>query len=273
VTEELESKVRELAEAIVDAIDALDNALEEKSRVRINTAHDKVERADQLYTAVLALADGMDRTQIEQRHGRKVTDMKRQVSRMPRGADGRPVQLSAQAGQVPFIEQRAPGKSIQEISGPPRSRHDTKPKYTTGGEVEAWCGPCGGMRTHNIYALVDGEPQQVICQACGARHGFRTTPARKTQPDLAVAGGGASSRNRNSLTREQMEEEKRNKAREQLREELAAATQVRAFSPKERYKAGEIIEHPELGRGKIENVTRGSVLVRFTQGLRPLDLH
>jgi hypothetical protein len=57
-----------------------------------------------------------------------------------------------------------------------------------------------------------------------------------------------------------------------LRSELQAATNVRPFSPKERYKAGEIIEHPEHGRGKIETVTRGSLLVRFARGLRPLDL-
>ena len=47
---------------------------------------------------------------------------------------------------------------------------------------------------------------------------------------------------------------------------------VRQFSPKERYKAGEIIEHPEHGRGKIENTLPRSLLVRFAGGLKPLKL-
>jgi hypothetical protein len=41
---------------------------------------------------------------------------------------------------------------------------------------------------------------------------------------------------------------------------------VRVFDPKERYKAGEIIVHAEYGRGKIENVLRSSLLVRFPIG-------
>ena len=58
-----------------------------------------------------------------------------------------------------------------------------------------------------------------------------------------------------------------------LAEELATASTVRPFNPKERYKAGEIISHPEYGRGKIENVLRASLLVRFSRsGLKPLSL-
>ena len=51
-----------------------------------------------------------------------------------------------------------------------------------------------------------------------------------------------------------------------LGEEVAAAAHVRVFDPKERYKAGEIIVHAEYGRGKIENVLRSSLLVRFSIG-------
>ena len=51
-----------------------------------------------------------------------------------------------------------------------------------------------------------------------------------------------------------------------LGEEVAAAPRVRVFDPKERYKAGEIIVHAEYGRGKIENVLRSSLLVRFPIG-------
>ena len=54
--------------------------------------------------------------------------------------------------------------------------------------------------------------------------------------------------------------------------ELDEAVEPRVFDPRGRYKANEIIVHPEHGRGKIENVNRNSLLVRFREGLRPIDL-
>jgi hypothetical protein len=266
VNDEVRLKFDQLPELIADAVDAIDAALEEKTRARVMAGHDKVNHAVRTYDEVLAAAEG-ERAQVEQRYGRRITDLRRQAARLPAGAMGRDAKLSVDAGSVPFIEQRAPGKSIQEIAGP--GRRDARPKYTTGGEVDAWCGPCGGMRTHNIYALVGGEPQQVICQSCGARHGYRTTPARKA---AAADGAPRASAGPSGPTREQLEQERRQKEQMALRRELADATEVRSFSPKERYKAGEIIEHPEHGRGKVENITRGSILVRFAHGLRPLDL-
>jgi hypothetical protein len=270
VNDEERSKLDGLADLIVDAVDAVDLALEEKTRDRVAAAHARLSAAVSTYQELVASTSGGERAQIEQRFERRITDLKRQAARMPQGAMGRAAELARDAGSVPFLEQRAPGKSIQEIAGAPR--RGEKPRYSTGGEVEAWCGPCGGLRTHNIYALVNGEPRQVICQSCGAKHGFRTTPARKNEalPSAAPrSGGGYRGAGPSNADREA---ERKQKELAALRSELQAATNVRPFSPKERYKAGEIIEHPEHGRGKIETVTRGSLLVRFARGLRPLDL-
>ena len=52
----------------------------------------------------------------------------------------------------------------------------------------------------------------------------------------------------------------------ELAVEVNAAAEVKSFDPKQRYKAGDIIAHPEYGRGKIENVLRSSLLVRFSVG-------
>ena len=41
---------------------------------------------------------------------------------------------------------------------------------------------------------------------------------------------------------------------------------MRTFNPRERYKVGEVIWHPEFGRGKVETVLRSSMLVRFASG-------
>ena len=47
---------------------------------------------------------------------------------------------------------------------------------------------------------------------------------------------------------------------------MAAATEVKNFDPKERYRPGDIISHLEYGRGKVETVLRSSLLVRFPNG-------
>ena len=259
-----------LAESIVDAVDAVDAALEEKTRDRVHAAHEKLAAAVAAYNLAIASTSADEKPQVEQRFGRRLTDLKRQAARLPRGEAGRAVALSRDAGSVPFIEQRAPGKSIQEVQGT-RWRRGEKPRATVGGDVESWCGPCGGMTTHSIIAMVGDEPAQVLCQACGARHNYRTTPARKGANESPVSSSRAR-RTSAGPTREQLEAEKRERDRQALRAELASAQNVRQFSPKERYKAGEIIEHPEHGRGKIETITRGSLLVRFVHGLRPVDL-
>jgi hypothetical protein len=268
VNADIQSRVDLLSDVIVDAIDAVDNALEEKTRDLLLAANAKVVATVTVYQELLAVIPPEERAAFEKRFERRVTDLRRQAARLPAGATGTYVATAIDAGVVPFILQRTPGKSIQNIEGP--SSRAERPKYTTGGEVDAWCGPCSGMRTHNIYALVEGLPTIVICQACGARHNFRTTPGRKKASlEEAPARPVAMTR---TLTREQQEEAKRAQDKVVLKAELAAATKVRPFSPRERYKAGEVIEHPEHGRGKIESVMRRSMLVRFGIGLRPVDL-
>ena len=49
---------------------------------------------------------------------------------------------------------------------------------------------------------------------------------------------------------------------------------MRSFDPKARYRPGDVISHPEFGRGKIETVLRSSLLVRFcVGGLKSLMLN
>src|SRR5207237_6928851 len=67
-------------------------------------------------------------------------------------------------------------------------------RLRVGGDVEAWCSPCGGLTEHSIVAMVGDEPKQVVCQSCGGRHGYRTTPARKGTGELAAATATASPR-------------------------------------------------------------------------------
>ena len=61
----------------------------------------------------------------------------------------------------------------------PPGRRPAPSRYKVGGDIEAWCTPCGGLTEHSIVAMVGDEPKQVVCQSCNGRHGYRTAPARK----------------------------------------------------------------------------------------------
>jgi hypothetical protein len=157
---------------------------------------------------------------------------------------------------------RAPGKSIESERAVPTGQ------LHVGSEVESWCGKCKEMREHRVVAMVGGEPKQVICQTCQSRHAFKGEPperARSAAAPRTVA-------ERRALKVEDLEKQKRQEQKRALQKELMDAVDPRPFDPRGRYKAGEIIVHPEHGRGKIENVLKGSLLVRFYEGLRPLDL-
>jgi hypothetical protein len=165
------------------------------------------------------------------------------------------------SGGHPFLLRRDPPKSIQPDRDELRVRRGEENLHHVGGTVEAWCGPCGAVMDHTIAALVSGQPKHVVCCTCGSKHGFRTEPARK---------GAKSQSGPAKMTPEQVESKKAETARYALIKELTSVDNPRPFHSGERYKAGEIIQHPEHGRGKIETVIRGAIIVRFRDGVKSL---
>jgi hypothetical protein len=158
---------------------------------------------------------------------------------------------------VPFLEQRSPS------SGPAPAEWPTLAprRVGVGTEIESWCGKCKDMRTHSIVAMVGELPKQVICTTCGSKHNHRAEPPVRSRGPAEVETAPVA-----------RERSRREELRRDLQRELNASISVRAFDPKATYKRGEIISHPQHGRGKIENVLKGSLLVRFLEGLRPVDL-
>jgi hypothetical protein len=268
--EAIRGKFHELSEQIIDATHSVTNLVEAEQPPSedIAAANRTVAEIAARFAALVAELPEAERPHAERTHGRRVTDLRRLASRLPQKSSGQAARKAPDGG-FPFLLQREPPKSIE----PPRWKATTgraaAPQYNVGGEVDAWCGTCGGLTNHHIVALVDGQPKQVICQSCNARHGYRTAPARsKAGATPAAVKPPEPAR----LTRDQLEAKRKEEARFALLKELAEATVVRPFSTKERYKAGEILQHPEHGRGKIENVLRGSLLVRFRDGLKSISM-
>jgi hypothetical protein len=250
--EQLTNEIHEVAMMVHSAQERAED------REIVRDAHLAVERLSKHYREVASNGPPAEQEAVERTLGRRVTDLRRLASTLPRIATIANEHTGDQASAAPSEVQE---RRITGVSWRSRSVLGTAlpPALRVGGEVDAWCGPCEGLTTHHIIAMIDGMPKQVVCQACGARHGFRTTPARKISGETPRAQ--APQESEAARRAEQKAEELR-----ALGRELAETSQVRAFDARERYKVGEVISHPDFGRGKVETVLRSSMLVRFPSG-------
>jgi hypothetical protein len=262
----LEQQLTRLAELISDATHRVTNLLDDEhpTAADLDAGHAKVEAVATAYRELFDHLSPEDQERVERAQGRRLIDLRRLAAQLPQRAHGQAVAKAVDAsphGGQPFLLRRDPPKSIEPARDAPRVPRGEEHLHHVGGTVEAWCGPCGGVTDHTIAALVSGQPKHVVCGTCGSKHGYRTEPARKGRK--AAAGPV-------KLTPEQVEARKAEEARFALTRELAEAEDPRPFRTGERYKAGEIIAHPEHGRGKIETVIRGAIIVRFRDGVRSL---
>ncbi len=255
--EQLTQEVRDVALQVHAAQERLED------RDFIAAVHEAVDQMGRHFKDLLAALPTPEQISAERALGRRVADVRRLASVLPRIPAGLVISTPDRqvSGQSMVGERRITGVSWTHDRGAPSAG------LRVGGEVDAWCGKCGDTKTHSIIAMVGTDPKQVLCQACGSRHTYRTGPARKRTAEVVQGSTAARSQ---APDREAARKAELMRA---LSEEVAAAPTVRVFNPKERYKAGEIISHPEYGRGKIENVLRASLLVRFPRsGLKPLSL-
>jgi hypothetical protein len=264
ITETLKAAIAQLTDTAIAAYHEVDAAIESGEKERQLAAGRLVDEVAAKYRALRDSAGGLG-NQVEKALDRRITDLRRSAAALVQRVGGRNVQRAVDAGSVPFLEQRSPS------SGPAPAEWPTlQPKRLgVGVEIESWCGKCKDMRTHGIVAMVGDDPKQVICQTCNSKHNHRAEPPLRARAAQEGGGGGASAEGEPASNRERT---RREELRRDLQRELNASIEVRAFDPKGVYARGEIISHPQYGRGKVENVLNGSILVRFLEGLRPLDV-
>jgi hypothetical protein len=252
----------ELSEEIRDValqVSAAQERAEERDLVA--ATHLAVERLSQRYRDLYASLPEGEKVKVDRVLGRRVLDIKRLASLLPRiGTVAQSTPDRRVSGPSAVGERRITGVSWG--AGTRASGADPKGRrHRVGGDIEAWCGPCGGLTEHSIVAMVGDEPKQVVCQSCGARHGYRTSPARRSTTETEAASKPAREEREAQRKQDQKAAELR-----ALAAELAQVSDVRPFDPKARYRVGEVISHPEFGRGKVETVLRSSLLVRFAVG-------
>lgn len=262
-----EKRLNQLMLRIVDVKEELARLEEDelgRTPQQLSACRKTIDEIGTQYRAIRAEVSDREREQIERRYGRKVIDLRRDAAWLPEHSHGDAVPLSTRSQwQTAWDDPLPPEPEPTELPPPmpkPRSRGPR-----VGGEIDAWCGSCKGLRMHTIVAMVGDEPKQVICLSCNAKHGFRLTPARGKP-------GGAAKKKRGKLTPDEAKRMREEEERAAFQKELLEAADVRPFEKRVRYRAGQYIEHPEHGRGKIESVVKGSLLVRFRGGLRPISL-
>ena len=112
-----------------------------------------------------------------------------------------------------------------------------------GGEIDAWCGRCKLLLNHTVVALYEGRVRRVLCLTCRGQHAYRdTTPG----PRAAPAG------RRRAVPAGVLE------------------GPTRAYSTEQTYATGELIQHPQHGRGRVAEVRGNKIDVSFTDGPRTL---
>jgi hypothetical protein len=266
---EMDEPTQALFQAIAveadELADDVENAYDEHAAFSFQLAtRRKVDALSARFREAYAKLDEKDRATVDRGPGRRLSDLQKLAQRLPTLAQGKPAEKPAdnsffgtrapKSSRPPVVYGLAPGETMRDRS-----------KIRVTDETEAWCGRCNMVRTQVVAAVVGDQPAQVVCQVCGTRSRYREGPARKKEGDAAPARKSTPSPAERAKDAKQTE-------KNALVQELQAAENVRKFSPKERYKAGEIIEHPEHGRGKIENTLPRSLLVRFAGGLKPLKL-
>src|SRR5262245_38463397 len=141
--DELNAEARDVALLVHAAQEQSDD------RERIVAAHQGVERLSQRYRELCATLGEMDRMKVDRSVGRRITDLKRLVSLLPRVGGVSESSTPDRQLDGPSVagERRITGVSWRSPTGaaaapvPPSGPR-------VGGEVDAWCGPCEGMTTH-----------------------------------------------------------------------------------------------------------------------------
>ena len=221
--DDIKGELEQLNDEILGATDEVSAALESGEDQRQLAAGRLVEELSRRYSAFVDKLPAGERDRVERSHGRRITDLRRSAAQLTRRASGQAVARAVDAGSVPFLLTRSPPK---QTHSQPLSVPRERPRYSVGGEVEAWCGKCAGLRDHHIVAMVGDEPKQVICQSCKSRHGFRTEPARKAAPAPATLV------EKRAVVAADREQVKKQDARRALQKELADTVEPRPFDPK-----------------------------------------
>jgi hypothetical protein len=124
-----------------------------------------------------------------------------------------------------------------------------------GGTIDSWCGKCKLVLAHTIEAMVGDKPARVHCNTCNAQHTYKprkpgeAAAARASQPPRPRA------------------------SRYQSLLKGKDASVTKSYSIKDRYEPGDVMEHPNFGRGVATAVKDGTKIEVLFEGGSKVLVH
>jgi hypothetical protein len=137
-----------------------------------------------------------------------------------------------------------------------------------GKNIDALCTRCGLTLAHIVLYEVGGVVQGVKCKTCGAEHRYRG-PKPGRQRDIATERRSA------RVAPKAKRPVRPADARLWEQRNAAAAPDAIVWDYKltERYEKGDVIAHPQFGRGFVETITADSMEVLFREGRKALAMN
>ena len=115
-------------------------------------------------------------------------------------------------------------------------------KKEPGGTIDSWCGKCKMILAHTIEAMVGSKPVRVHCNTCQSQHSYRATEPGKAGPRAGT--GSRPARYKTLLSG-------------------SNPSEAKTYSPKDTYRAGDVLQHPMFGVGvttAVKDVSKIEVL-------------
>jgi len=138
-----------------------------------------------------------------------------------------------------------------------------------GKNIDAFCSKCQLMLAHIVLFEVAGVVHGVKCKTCGAEHRYHG-PKPGRQRDIA-----AERRSTHSAPRAPRPPVRPADTRLWEQRNAAAPPDAVAWDYKltERYEKGDMISHPQFGKGFVEAITADRMEVLFREGRKAMAMN
>ena len=128
-----------------------------------------------------------------------------------------------------------------------------------GSDLDAYCPKCKADTAHTVISKYEDEVRKVQCSTCGDVHAFR-----KPRGEVEEEAPEPVSAKRRLQHRKPTWQEARDKAGNK------ATNNARPYSIRERYKEGDVVQHPKFGIGFVTEITENKAEVTFQDERRVL---
>ena len=137
-----------------------------------------------------------------------------------------------------------------------------------GKNIDAFCSRCQLTLAHIVLYEVGGAVHGVKCKTCGVQHRYHgPKPEKKREvPAERRHGGVAAKAQRPVRPADARQWEQRNAA-------AAPDAVTWDYQLTERYEKGDVIAHPQFGRGFVEKITTDSMEVLFREGRKQMAMN